>query len=115
MGSHEEYSDPNYLYGTHFKVKADPERCRWGLFKDYQSYQCHNKHSVDGLWCRIHSPEAKKKRAEKFQASYEAKIKKWDEQNRQRRLKEKAVAALEEIAKGELNDPVGYAIMILEE
>lgn len=116
---HEQYADPNYRYsgrGTFERGHAqDPERCRWQV-ADYSLrwpnyHQCNRKPKVDGLWCLQHSPDEMAKREK-------AKRDKWDADWQKRLVEIRGRyyrEALLEIAKGELNDPVGYAVMKLEE
>lgn len=103
----------------HERFAANPKaiegRCRWKVFNNWHSYQCSRKASVDGLWCKQHSPEATKKRKEQSRSNYEAWSKEQNKKWALEKLKGKALDALREIAKGELNDPVSYAQLILEE
>lgn len=70
-------------------------------------------------FCKIHYPPSI---FEKAQARHDKFDREWNErqarnrmQERQQDWRDRALEALREIAKGELNDPAGYAAMILEE
>ena len=76
--------------------------------------QCLRKGTVeeDGmLWCKIHAPSEVKKRDQAKREKFDADLKRRMTQNAGPRL----LSALREIAKGEMNDPAGYASMILED
>jgi len=116
---HERYADPNYRYNTWAGNPkgnaAHPDYCRWEVFQNHLFHQCSRKAKIDGLWCRWHSPEYMAKQEAKRQARWAEESRKWERRRRTSELNEKALAALIEIAKGEMNDPAGYAAMILEE
>lgn len=118
---HERFSDPDFyyggLYGKKMKGNADPERCRWRVSggMGWHSRQCSRKAVVDGLWCKQHSPasaqDREKERQERWALErYNSAMEWW-----RRRCEETALTAIKEIAKGEMNDPAGYAQMLLDE
>lgn len=113
---HERFADPNYKHsGAHGSSPHDPERCRWSVHATWsrwpQWHQCSRKAVVDGLWCRQHSPEETRKREAAKDIKFKASQRKFMDRIHAAKMR----AALEAIASGELNDPVGYAAMKLEE
>lgn len=84
-------------------VKEISTQDRWPSY-----HQCNHKAVVDGLYCKIHSPAEVERRRAKAKAKYDKETKKWHQPFEYRK-------ALTEIAKGQLNDPAGYAQMILDE
>ncbi len=92
---------------------AEKEKCKEKIFRGagHGSSQCSRNAVKDG-YCKQHHPDNVKARREaneaKWKKEHEMKMKHF---RRPALLRE----ALEEISKGELNDPAGYAAMKLEE
>lgn len=83
-------------------------------------HQCTRTAKVSEMgfgWCGQHAPSKVRAKQEKRDARWRAESAARDARATARRaeqeLKETALAALKEIARGELNDPAGYATMIL--
>lgn len=75
------------------------------------SHQCKRKAKLDG-YCTQHHPDNVKARRDASYAKYKAEM---DARKRHHEMPRLLREALEEIASGKLNDPVGYAQMKLEE
>ena len=97
--------------------------CHGATSADYGPYvMCgrNAKYEYEGLsFCGTHHPPKVKERRDKrdaeFHARYEANRKRWKAEQWESKARERAWEALNEIAKGEMNDPAGYAAMILDE
>ena len=96
----------------------DPEFCAHPVWGITTHHQCGRK-AVIGIYCKQHEPVA-------WQARRDARMAKWEagyaadrERDRLADRREQSIdafkAALEEISKGALNDPAGYAAMVLQE
>jgi len=96
----------------------DPDRCAARVTYYVGSWprtkQCDRKgkHPEDGhMWCHQHRPSAVAERRRKHDEKHAAEY-------RRRRIEfagPRLLAIVREIARGELNDPAGYAAMKLEE
>lgn len=107
---------PLEVYGNNLSKRPyDPGLCamevmryigRWPHF-----HQCSRKPTV-GIFCKQHTPEASAERARKSDERWRAK---WDREMRPHHRNDAFASALRAIAKGDMNDPAGYASMVLEE
>ena len=118
-------------FGGDFAASADymisgayyPDKCHGWLRGEYGGgSQCgkNAKYTHRGLpFCGLHYPpklwERKLNNERKYRAKVDAKWEQSNYHNRLRDWREKVLEALETIAQGELNDPAGYAQMILDE
>ncbi len=112
---HARYSAPDFEYGHFHKHKADPLFCRWQVWPNDRAptpYQCQRKHKPDSLWCKIHNPYYMKEKQRKWQENYQ---KEYRASTRRFARPRKIEEALRKIAEGDLNDPAGYAEMVLQE
>ena len=101
----------------------DAETCCGQLKSDgyYEGSPCGKKAKFlyrDRPFCGQHYPpkvfERGFKREDAFQAKMDARRRSWERSDAQSTWNAEAIAALRKIAEGELNDPVGYAQLILE-
>lgn len=97
---------PNYKEG--FCIESVSDGGRWPSF-----HQCSRKATVDGAWCKVHSPEylAEKRRIEreKYETQSKASTRKWFFQSKG----ESFYDALQQIANGH-NDARGFAEDVLK-
>lgn len=102
---------------------GQPGKCCGYISGDVSGgHQCYRNAKYDyrgHKFCGTHYPpkvfERAQKREEKWRRKWQAEKSRWDYQKAMREWKERVITAFEEIAKGELNDPAGYAAMILDE
>lgn len=115
-GDHERYADPAHRYGH--SNEPDHERCRWEVWSSVGAWsrgaQCSRRATVDGLWCKQHSPEATAARKKAKDDRDRAENEKLKAMFARIRLQKNAVSALRRIAAGDLNDAAGYAQMVLD-
>jgi len=116
MRDHDRY--PLKVYGSSVtgRNNYDPARCAYEVSRYIGSWphsgQCLQK-PVDGtLFCKIHQPEYMKARREKTEERWK---RKHDREMKPLRDLRTYREALEKIAEGTLNDPAGFARMVLDE
>jgi len=113
---------PLKLYGTWAGNTRgrpyDPAFCAYPVMGNYVQHQCQRKATI-GIFCKQHEPTAWRARLDARDARWEAKWRAdreaWAAEDRKKKSADAFKEALEKIAKGELNDPVGFAQLILEE
>ena len=114
--SHPDGGDATYY------LDGEDGTCQGATYGDWGYHGCSNrgKHEYRGIsFCKIHHPPTRfRKRQErdaKHRAEYDRKRERWQYDDALKAWREKALKALETISEGELNDPAGYAQMILDE
>jgi hypothetical protein len=60
------------------KTDEKAPQCQQTLFEGWRQVQCSRRATVDGKWCKQHSPQAKAERDAKSEAAWKAKQAKWE-------------------------------------
>lgn len=96
--------------------------CAGQIRGDFHGHRCGNKGKLEyrgRQFCKIHHPPtawAKKfKREKAWRAKFDADWARGEWRDEVRKWKEECYQALIKISEGELNDPAGYAQMVLED
>lgn len=107
---------------TYYIDKLDPEHCCGASYGDWGYHGCNNKgrHDYRGFkFCKLHHPptrfEKKQAREAQYRKEQRAKDRRYQYDRALKNWEQEAIQALRTIATAELNDPAGYAQMILDE
>jgi hypothetical protein len=96
----------------------DPAYCAYPVWGITTTHQCGRKATV-GIFCKQHDPIAWQARRDARDAKWQAEWAADRERNRLEDRRQNSIdafkTALMKIAGGKLNDPAGYAAMVLEE